>query len=243
MSGHEAEEETQPEDVDAFFVSYREVTSGDGSFRFYLTRGSDGREVLGALGEETGAGGDSRVAYRNAKNFTNHGEVYSTDKRELTTWLDGVVAVHSLSKRSNLAGARVGFYAGDPDLVTYLGEVRKHVGLMVPGPAQAAGVAALDDDEHVAVQRDRYSSRLEAMAEVLSAWSGIGIGQPAGGFYLWFPVDDAWAFAERLMAEAGALVSPGEFYGESGAGFVRVAVVQSDERIALVARRLAGSTE
>jgi succinyldiaminopimelate transaminase len=157
--------------------------------------------------------------------------------------LDGVVAVHSLSKRSNLAGARVGFYAGDPDLVTYLGEVRKHVGLMVPGPAQAAGVAALDDDEHVAVQRDRYRSRLEAMAEVLSEWSGIGIGQPAGGFYLWFPVDDAWAFAERLMAEAGALVSPGEFYGESGAGFVRVAVVQSDERIALVARRLAGSTE
>lgn len=157
--------------------------------------------------------------------------------------LDGVVAVHSLSKRSNLAGARVGFYAGDPDLVGYLGEVRKHVGLMVPGPAQAAGVAALDDDEHVAVQRDRYRSRLEAMAEVLSSWSGIAIGQPSGGFYLWFPVDDAWAFAERLMAHAGALVSPGEFYGSAGAGFVRVAVVQPDERIALVARRLAGSTE
>lgn len=157
--------------------------------------------------------------------------------------LDGVVAVHSLSKRSNLAGARVGFYAGDPDLVGYLGEVRKHVGLMVPGPAQAAGVAALDDDEHVIVQRDRYRSRLRAMAEVLSSWSGHPIEQPAGGFYLWFPVDDAWAFAERLMADAGALVSPGEFYGDAGAGHVRVAVVQSDERIALIARRLAGSTE
>ena len=63
--------------------------------------------------------------------------------------LDGVVAVHSLSKRSNLAGLRVGFYAGDGELVTYLQEVRKHVGLLVPGPAQAAGVVALDDDEHV----------------------------------------------------------------------------------------------
>ncbi|MEY2975281.1 MAG: LL-diaminopimelate aminotransferase [Actinomycetota bacterium] len=157
--------------------------------------------------------------------------------------LDGVVAVHSLSKRSNLAGARVGFYAGDPDLVGYLGEVRKHVGLMVPGPAQAAGAAALDDDEHVAVQRERYRSRLDAMAGVLSSWSGIDIPRPAGGFYLWFPVDDAWAFAERLMAEGGALVSPGEFYGEAGSAFVRVAVVQSDERIALVGRRLAGSPE
>ena len=71
------------------------------------------------------------------------------------------MAVHSLSKRSNLAGVRVGFYAGDAELVTYLQEVRKHVGMMVPGPAQAAGVAALDDDEHVEVQRDRYRRRLE----------------------------------------------------------------------------------
>jgi succinyldiaminopimelate transaminase len=157
--------------------------------------------------------------------------------------LEGVVAVHSLSKRSNLAGARVGFYAGDPDLVGYLGEVRKHVGLMVPGPAQAAGGAALDDDDHVVVQRDRYLGRLDAMAAILSEWSGIDIPRPDGGFYLWFPVGDAWAFAERLMAEGGALVSPGEFYGPAGAGFIRVAVVQSDERIALVGRRLAGSTE
>ena len=155
---------------------------------------------------------------------------------------EGVVAVHSLSKRSNLAGARVGFYAGDADLVTYLQEIRKHVGMMVPGPAQAAGVVALDDDQHVEVQRGRYLARLERMATVLSRWAGIEIPLPAGGFYLWFEVGDAWEFTERLAREGGALVSPGDFYGEAGARFVRVAVVQPDERIDLVAARLGVGT-
>lgn len=152
--------------------------------------------------------------------------------------LDGVIAVHSLSKRSNLAGTRVGFYAGDLELVHYLQEVRKHVGMMVPGPAQAAGVAALDDDAHVEAQRELYLGRLRRMADVLHAWSGIEIPLPGGGFYLWFEVGDAWEFTERLAREGGALVSPGDFYGEAGAGFVRVAVVQPDERIDLVAGRL-----
>jgi aspartate/methionine/tyrosine aminotransferase len=152
--------------------------------------------------------------------------------------LEGVVAVHSLSKRSNLAGARVGFYAGDPDLVHYLQEVRKHVGMMVPGPAQAAGVVALDDDAHVEVQRAVYLRRLERMSGVLEQWSGIEVPLPAGGFYLWFHVGDAWEFTERLARDGGALVSPGDFYGSEGAEYVRVAVVQPDERIDLVARRL-----
>jgi succinyldiaminopimelate transaminase len=151
---------------------------------------------------------------------------------------DGVVAVHSLSKRSNLAGTRVGFYAGDAELVEYLREVRKHVGMMVPGPAQAAGVVALDDDEHVELQRDRYRRRLELTADVLSRWSGIDIAMPGGGFYLWFRVGDAWEFTERLARDAGTLVSPGEFYGEAGRDYVRVAVVQPDDRISEIARRL-----
>jgi succinyldiaminopimelate transaminase len=156
----------------------------------------------------------------------------------LESGFDGVVAVHSLSKRSNLAGLRVGFYVGDRELVSYLKEVRKHVGMLVPGPAQAAAVAALADDEHVAVQRDRYLGRLERTARALSAWSGIEIGLPRGGFYLWFDAVDGWAFAERLAAEGGALVSPGDFYGSGGANNVRVAVVQPDERLELMARRL-----
>lgn len=152
--------------------------------------------------------------------------------------LDGVIAVHSLSKRSNLAGVRVGFYAGDAEIVEYLKEVRKHAGFMVPGPAQAAGVAALDDDEHVTVQRDRYRTRLEFMATTLSKWSGIDIGMPDGGFYLWFDAEDAWDFTERLAREGGALVSPGDFYGTGGSRYVRVAVVQPDAKLRLVAERL-----
>jgi aspartate/methionine/tyrosine aminotransferase len=109
---------------------------------------------------------------------------------------------------------------------------------MVPGPAQAAAVAALDDDAHVAVQRDRYKSRLEMMATTLSKWSGIDISMPDGGFYLWFPVDDAWAFTEKLAREGGALVSPGDFYGPDASRFVRVAVVQPDAKLNLVAQRL-----
>ena len=152
--------------------------------------------------------------------------------------IEGVVVLHSLSKRSNLAGLRVGFYAGDEEIVNYLKEVRKHVGMLVPGPAQSAAVVALNDDAHVAVQRNVYKNRLEKMASVLTKWSGFDIQLPSGGFYLWFDASDGWAFAERLAREGGALVSPGDFYGSVGANNVRVAVVQPDDRIALVAERL-----
>ena len=151
---------------------------------------------------------------------------------------EGVIALHSLSKRSNLAGLRVAFYAGDADIVHYLKEVRKHAGLMVPGPAQAAGVVALNDVEGVKVQAQAYLRRLERTAQVLSKWSGRTIDLPAGGFYLWFDATDGWEFAERLATEGGALVSPGDFYGSGGSNNVRVAVVQPDDRIELLAQRL-----
>jgi succinyldiaminopimelate transaminase len=155
--------------------------------------------------------------------------------------VDGVVAVHSLSKRSNLAGLRVGFFAGDPELVEFLRAVRQHAGLMVPGPAQAAGVVALGDDAHVALQRDRYLERLTFLAGVLGA-AGCPVDRPAGGFYLWVPVpdryDDAWALADDLAARGGLLVSPGDLYGPGGADHVRVAVVQPMARLRLVAERL-----
>ena len=147
--------------------------------------------------------------------------------------------VHSLSKRSNLAGLRAGFYAGDAGLVRYLSEVRKHAGFLVPGPVQAAATVALDDDAHVEEQRHRYRVRLDRFREILAA-VGVDAPSPAGGFYLWAPAPDgdAWGFTDRLAAEGGALVSPGEFYGAPGAAYVRVALVQPDDRIELVAQRL-----
>ena len=153
---------------------------------------------------------------------------------------NGVVAVHSLSKRSNLAGVRVGFYAGDGDLVDYLREVRKHAGFMVAGPIQAAAVVAFGDDAHVDEQRARYLGRLQRLREILRAGLDLEVQLPDGAFYLWVPAPggDAWGLAKRLASDAGALVSPGEFYGPAGSGHVRIAVVQPDERIELIAQRL-----
>jgi aspartate/methionine/tyrosine aminotransferase len=152
---------------------------------------------------------------------------------------DGLVAVHSLSKRSNLAGARAGFYAGDAELVHYLGELRKHMGLMVPGPVQTAAVVAFGDDAHVDEQRARYQRRLARLRELLGALN-IEAPLPEGGFYLWVPAPggDAWGLARSLAEKAGVLVSPGEFYGDAGAGHVRIAAVQPDDRLELVASRL-----
>jgi succinyldiaminopimelate transaminase len=157
---------------------------------------------------------------------------------------EGVVAVHSLSKRSNLAGLRAGFYAGDPELVHYLSELRKHAGFMVAGPVQAAAVAAYGDDVHVDEQRQRYEHRLRLMQGVLRQ-IGVEAPMPGGGFYLWpaAPDGDAWAFARRLAADAGMLVSPGEFYGPAAAAHVRLALVASESRLDLVAERLAATVQ
>jgi succinyldiaminopimelate transaminase len=156
----------------------------------------------------------------------------------LQSGLDGVLAVHSVSKRSNLAGLRVGFYAGDAELVSYLSELRKHAGFMVPGPAQHAAAVALADDEHVDAQAARYRHRLESFRRVLAEAYGLDVAMPGGGLYLWAEVGDAWGFAERIAREAGCLVSPGDFYGPAAAGHVRLAMVQPDDRLDLVAKRL-----
>jgi succinyldiaminopimelate transaminase len=153
--------------------------------------------------------------------------------------VDGVIAVHSLSKRSNMAGVRAGFYAGDAELVHWLREIRKHAGNMVPGPVQAAAIAAWSDDDHVDVQREVYYDRLVTGAKMLRNM-GLDVDLPGGGFYLWVAATDgnAWALTEHLASAGGALVSPGEFYGAAGARFVRLAAVQPAERMALVAQRL-----
>lgn len=159
----------------------------------------------------------------------------------LATGIEGVVAVHSLSKRSNLAGLRVGFYAGDPDLVDYLAQVRKHAGLMVPGPVQEVGAAALDDDVHVAAQRAVYRHRLDVVIRALRG-AGLDVSGPGGGFYLWVsaPTGDGADLTRHLAERAGVLVTPGSSYGPGGRGHVRLALVLPDDRLDALASRLGG---
>ncbi len=160
----------------------------------------------------------------------------------------GVVAVHSLSKRSNLAGLRVGVFAGDPELVEYLAAVRRHAGFMVPGPVQHAGAVALDDDLHVQRQRGIYLERLQRFAAALGEL-GIPAEVPAGTFYLWIAVparfaggdggqSPAFAFGRYLARAAGILSSPGDAYGPLGTGHLRLAMVQPTARLELAVERL-----
>ncbi len=150
----------------------------------------------------------------------------------------GVLALHSISKRSNLAGLRAGFYAGDPEAVAYLAQVRQHAGLMVPGPVQSAVALAYGDDAHVQAQRSRYHARLATLSEALRA-AGVEAPMPEGGFYLWCRREglDAWELARALAELSGLVVSPGELYGDAPE-HVRLAVVQTDERLELAAARL-----
>ncbi len=151
---------------------------------------------------------------------------------------EGVLAVHSLSKRSNLAGYRFGFVAGDASLVGDLLAVRKHLGMMVPSPVQAAAIAALDDDGHVAVQREAYGRRRAALMAGLVA-AGLRIDDSEAGLYLWATRDEPCWDTVGWFAERGIVVTPGDFYGPAGARHVRVALTATDADVATVVRRLA----
>jgi succinyldiaminopimelate transaminase len=151
---------------------------------------------------------------------------------------DGILAVHSLSKRSNLAGYRCAFAAGDPALVGELLAVRKNLGLQMPAPQQAAMIAALDDDEHVAEQHARYAARRIRLRTALVD-VGFRIDHSEASLYLWATRDeDCWETV-AWFADRGLLVAPGTFYGPAGDRHVRIAFTATDERIATAAERLA----
>ncbi len=149
----------------------------------------------------------------------------------------GVLALHSLSKRSNLAGYRFGFAAGDPDVVARLLHVRKHAGMMVPAPVQAAAVVALSDDEHVVAQRARYRARRELLRAALVE-SGFRIDASAAGLYLWATRGEPCWDTVAWLADRGILVAPGAFYGPAGDRHVRVALTATDERVEAAGQRL-----
>ncbi len=151
----------------------------------------------------------------------------------------GLLAVHSLSKRSNLAGYRAGFVAGDQELVSELLAVRKHAGMIVPLPVQEAMVALLGDRQHVEVQRRRYLARRKLMRPALES-AGFRIEHSEGGLYLWATRGEPGRDSVGYLAERGVLVAPGDFYGSAADEFVRVALTATDERMAAAAARLAG---
>ena len=151
---------------------------------------------------------------------------------------EGIVAVHSLSKRSNLAGYRAAFLAGDAAVLAELRLLRKHGGMMMPAPVQAAMAAALGDDAHVAEQRERYAKRREALRRSLTA-QGFRIEHSEASLYLWATRDEPCWDTVGDLSKRGILVAPGEFYGAAGERFVRVAFTATDERIDEAVRRLA----
>ncbi|MET8771084.1 bifunctional succinyldiaminopimelate transaminase/glutamate-prephenate aminotransferase [Streptomyces sp. NPDC004658] len=150
---------------------------------------------------------------------------------------DGIVAVHSLSKRSNLAGYRAAFAAGDPAVLGPLLEIRKHGGMMTSAPTQAAVVAALGDDAHVHEQRERYAARREALRGALLA-NGFRIEHSEASLYLWATRDESCWTTVAHLADRGILVAPGDFYGEAGGNHVRVAFTATDERVRAAVSRL-----
>ncbi len=151
--------------------------------------------------------------------------------------LDGLLAVHSLSKTSSLAGYRAGFVTGDPALVAELLEVRKHAGMMVSRPVQAAMTAALTDDAHTTAQRVHYRARRARLLPAVQA-AGFRVEHSEAGLYLWATRGQGCRDTVAWFAEQGILVAPGEFYGPSGARHVRIALTATDERIDAAVTRL-----
>ena len=150
---------------------------------------------------------------------------------------EGILALHSLSKRSSMAGYRFGFVAGDERVIAAVLEVRKHLGFMVPAPVQAAAIAALNDDAHVVAQRALYAARREVLAPALIR-AGFRIDDSEAGLYLWATrAEPCWQTVADLAAR-GVLVTPGDFYGPAGAQHVRVALTATDAAIGRAAERL-----
>lgn len=152
-----------------------------------------------------------------------------------------VLALHSLSKRSNFAGGRVGFYVGDSDYVHFLSEIRKHAGLMIPGMMQAMAMSLLGDTDHVELQKQRYKIRLEILLDIVRKL-GYVADFPDGGFYIWLHDErfakDGFEIASDIACKTGILGSPGEFYGKESSQYLRLAAVTSTEKLSEISAKL-----
>jgi aminotransferase len=149
----------------------------------------------------------------------------------------GVLAVHTLSKRSNLAGYRAGFVTGDSRVVREMLEVRRHAGLILPTPIAAAMTAALADDTHVDLQRERYARRRARLRPALEA-GGLRVDHSHSGLYLWATREEPCWDTAAFLARKGILGAPGSIYGRPGENHIRLALTATDERIAAAVARL-----
>ncbi len=168
----------------------------------------------------------------------------TTTPTSLLRYTDGdnsnILVVHSLSKRSSMAGYRGAFLIGDTKLIAQIREIRKHAGMMVPLPIQSAMVAALSDESHVAVQRERYNARRAKLSPALIA-AGFKIEESAAGLYIWCTrSEDCWKSVEWL-AKLGIVATPGSFYGELGSSHIRIAMTATDAQISDAAERISGA--
>lgn len=156
----------------------------------------------------------------------------------------GLLSVYSLSKQSNMAGYRAAFVAGDPDMIQALINLRSHTGMVVPGPIQAAMLAALDDEDHMVEQKSRYRARRDTLLTAIGS-AGLSIDHSEAGLYLWIrdpnvtqpTADDSWSLVARFAA-AGILVGPGVFYSSAGNGYIRASITATDEAIHQAVTRL-----
>ncbi len=150
-----------------------------------------------------------------------------------------ILAVHSLSKRSNMAGYRGAFIAGDPELISRLLEIRKHMGMMAPLPIQKAVAIALSDERHVEVQAEKYRARRRILSKSLVN-AGFAIEHSNAGLYIWCTRNEEDWVTVGWFADRGIIVTPGHFYGDKGNRFVRIALTATDDHISDAAQRIGG---
>jgi aspartate/methionine/tyrosine aminotransferase len=157
-----------------------------------------------------------------------------------------VVVFHSLSKRSNLPGLRVGFAAGDRRFLAPYLELRNVAAPQVPTPAQYVAIAAYGDEAHVQENRKLYSAKFDLADQIVGG--RYGYERPAGGFFLWLDISkhgSSEMVTKKLWSGAGVRVVPGRYLAREqndgsnpGEGYIRVAMVQDKAATAEALHRL-----
>ncbi|MEK9133178.1 MAG: aminotransferase class I/II-fold pyridoxal phosphate-dependent enzyme, partial [Patescibacteria group bacterium] len=177
-------------------------------------------------------------------------DIYSKEKpiSALEISKRNVVAFHSLSKRNNMTGYRVGFVCGDPDVIAEFKKLKTNIDSGTPNFTQAAAIAALRDEDHVELMRNKYRKRMTIITDALRRL-GLASNESEGTFYLWQRVPegfDSISFAKRLLEpDCGIAVTPGKWLSDvtadgvnPGEFYVRFALVERENRVAEAARRL-----